>query len=128
MVISRTTDCAVSVSSSMLPTLAPIFEMEASKRASVPVSWMLRTRTVRMSRLSHAITYSFRIPHFVFIVDYHLLPSRLYNLDHGTQLIERFDRCAIRIREDTARVVEDGLQSRAPRPDHVRVIIVADVD
>ena len=48
------------VNISMLPTLPPIAETAASKRARVPGFWTLRTRTVRMSLRSHAIDCSFR--------------------------------------------------------------------
>src|SRR6266511_1753399 len=69
----------------MLPTLAPISAMEASRRASVPDFCILRTRTVRMSLRSHAIACSFRACHsegaFDATEESHVLSKRSFAQD-----------------------------------------------
>src|SRR6185503_3667361 len=125
----------------MLPTLAPMLEMAARRRAKVPTFCSFRTRTVRIILRSHAMRVSFpstyrsrrrprRRPTGMLykgrrLEQFHFL---LYNFDHRNQLIEGFDLCAIDIREDSVRVVENGLKSGATRTDHICKIIVTHVD
>src|SRR5215211_5593799 len=104
MVMSRTTEWAVSLSISILPMLAPMLETAASRRASVPTFCSLRTRIVRIILRSHAIGSSFRTYWRVYHRHDFLI---LYNLEDGFQLIEGFDRRAISFREDSLWVVEN---------------------
>src|SRR6185295_10478302 len=119
MVMSRSTDWAVSLSISILPMLAPMLETAASRRASVPTFCSLRTRMVRIILRSHAIGSSFRTyPRVHHPHDFLLL----YNFEDGFQLIEGFDRRAVSFREDSLRIVENRPKSRAARTDNIGVV------